>query len=94
MATNETGRPSIVSPPPRGDSAPPARFGFDVMVPHVHLVNHERAADPGAIRFAVGETKRWVADIPASEFTPGAARFYGMYDKIRRAIPLSVVVLP
>jgi hypothetical protein len=94
MATNETGRPLIVTLPPSGDAGPPATFGFAIFTPSVSLFYNERVTNPGSVRFAVGETKRWVADIEASELYPGMAQFYGSFDGIRPARPLNVVVLP
>ena len=94
MAMNETGRPLIVILPPSGDAGPPATFGFVIVTTSVQLFYDERAANPGSVRFAIGETKRWVVDIMASELSPGMAQFYGSFDGIRPARPLSVVVLP
>lgn len=94
MATNETGRPLIVTLSPSGDDGPAATFGYAMITPSVSLFYNDRVVNPGSIRFAVGETKRWVADIEASYFSPGVAQFYGSFDGIRPAHPLQVVVLP
>ena len=94
LATNETGRPLLVALPPSGDAGPPATFGFEVFTPRVSLFYNERVANPGSVRFAVGETKRWVFDIEASKFPPGMAQFYGYYGGTRQSLPLNVVVLP
>ena len=94
MATNETGSPLIVTLPPSGDDGPPATFGFEIVTPSVTLFYNERVANPGSVRFAVGETKRWVFDIKASEFSSGMAQFYGDYGDTRQSLPLNVVVLP
>ena len=93
MATNETGRPLVVILPPSGDAGPPATFGFTIITTNVSLFYDERVSNPGSVRFQVGETKRWVVNIEASKLSPGIAQFYGSFDGIHPARPLSFMVL-
>ncbi|MBC7562734.1 MAG: hypothetical protein H7305_07425 [Gemmatimonadaceae bacterium] len=75
LATNETGRALVVTLPPSEDAGPPVSFSYRVESLPLTLFFSDRATTPGVVRFAIGETKRFVVDIRASVFVEGRYQF-------------------
>ena len=76
------------------DAGPPVIFSYRVESLPLTLFYSDRATTPGMVRFALGETKRFVVDIQASAFVEGEYESQGSFADVDAVKPLSLIVRP